>query len=512
MDFNYKDIFETMDEGFACCKMIYDDAGMPIDFMFISVNPAFAKQTGTVGADVIGKRVGVLKPGAETHWIAMYKELVQNGNSKHFENTSTPFGMAYEVYAWRIGENHFGAIFTNITLAQRTHDRLQLINMELKKSKLALMNIMEDLEIAKATIEVEKAKDEAMLNCIGEGVIATDNDNNIIVMNNAAKAMLGWKTADVTGCKITQLALQTAGGKPLLLDNHLVPIAEPGREDETDPTHFFVRKDLTRFPTAVTVTPIKLGDQTIGTIEIFRDVTQERAVDKAKSEFISLASHQLRTPLGIVEWYLEALEAEQEIKNLPTQALGYITEIRKNNERTLNLVRNLLSVSRINQGEVKDKPAATDIIVLLKSIVHDVHIAAARKQINLKLAVHTIDPPPITIDGLRLREVIENLVTNAVEYNKATGTVTITVETDAHNLIVQVADTGVGISPVDQRQLFTKFYRTQTAKTSNTRGSGLGLYLVKSYAEAWGGTIAVKSTEHEGSTFTLTLPLAPINI
>lgn len=394
---------------------------------------------------------------------------------------------------------------------QEQKDITDRLSNSREESRNALLNVMEDLKEANSIIEIEKAKDEAMLDSIGDGVVAVDNDRKIIIMNKAAEEILGYKIKDVLGKEVTRLPLEDEMGHVLPLNERPTYTAIVTGKPASA-TLFFVRSDGTRIPIAIKVTPIKLGEKVVGAIDIFRDVTQEKAIDKAKTEFVSLASHQLRTPLGIVKWYLEALAGQEYFKNMPAQTMEYFQEVYKNNERVLKLVRNLLSISRIDQGKVKDEPVLTNVEELARDIIKDMEIMAIGKKIKLNLAIEDDNLPLIMIDPLRLREVIENLVANAIEYNRPAGLVTVTIDTDAHNdFLISVADTGAGLTPQEQRQLFTKFYRSEKAASSNTEGSGLGLYLVKSYTEDWGGKVSVKSNPDKGSTFTIALPLKPRN-
>ncbi|HET7099388.1 MAG TPA: ATP-binding protein [Patescibacteria group bacterium] len=415
------------------------------------------------------------------------------------------------------GKIFFDGIIENITKHKKTEDelyeyrkdletRVKSRTQELENTKEAMLNVMEDLEKAKGIIEVKNAKDEAMLASIGEGIVAVDNLGKVMIMNKVAENMLGWKTKEMLGKKITDLKLENEDGTFIPFNRRPTTRAlSTGATIKV--TYFFVRKDNTRFPMAITATPIKLNKKAIGLIEIIRDVTEELEIDKAKSEFVSLASHQLRTPLGIIKWYLEALNEEAYIKNAPDNVQKYFNEIFKSNERVLSLVRDLLSVSRIDQGHVKNIPKLTDVTKMVKNIADQMKILARKDDIALTLDIKNKEIPLINIDSLRLHEVIENLVTNAIVYSNPKGIVKITIDQKDDNIILSVEDHGVGISKKDQVKLFTKFFRSQNAITKNTEGSGLGLYVVKSYIDVWGGKITVKSTEGKGSTFSIRLPI-----
>lgn len=389
---------------------------------------------------------------------------------------------------------------------KRTQKILQKSNDMLESAKQAMLNVMEDLGDAKVIIEREKAKDDAMLASIGEGMIAVDNLGQVILMNKAVEEILGFSRKDLKGKLLTNLVLEDEGGNLIPLSKHPTTMAL-AMEKTVKASYYFVRKNKMRFPIAITATPIKLGPKTIGLIEIIRDISTELEIDKAKSEFVSLASHQLRTPLGIVKWYMEAIVSEEYMQKAPLSIKAYFQQIYKSNERVLCLVRDLLSVSRIDQGNVKDTPTRVDLTLTISEMVAQMLILAKKRKIGLHLHRMPMKKLIIKIDTLRFHEVIENLLSNAIEYSKPGGSVEVVVGQVGDLVSISVSDNGIGISSADQKKLFTKFFRTENAVAQNAEGSGLGLYVVKAYVEGWGGTVTVKSTLSKGSSFTITLPI-----
>jgi two-component system phosphate regulon sensor histidine kinase PhoR len=391
-------------------------------------------------------------------------------------------------------------------LAKSRAEKFELLSKSQEEAKKAMLNVMEDLEEAKALIEIEKAKDEAILSSLGEGLIAVDNEDKITMVNKTAENMLGWKIKDLIGKAITTLPLEDEEGNPIP-DNKLPTYLVLSTGKTTNVIYFFVKKDGTRFPLAINVTPIILEGKTIGLIEILRDITLEKEIDRAKNEFVSLASHQLRTPLGISKWYMEVLIGEKYLSNAPKIAREYMLRVYKSNERLLSLVRYLLSISRIDGGKVKETVESVDIRNLVIDTIKSMNMLAERNNITLQIDVKKSNIPNLHIDLLLIQEVIENLIANAIAYSISSGKVDIIVDASENTVSIAVRDTGIGISKEDQKKLFTKFFRSEKAKTKNIEGSGLGLYVVKSYVERWGGKINVESEEGKGSTFTISLPI-----
>lgn len=392
-------------------------------------------------------------------------------------------------------------------------EELEKLTKSQEETKKAMLNVMEDLEKAKTVIEIEKAKDEAILASIGDGIVAIDKDGKVIVINQAGCKLLGFKAAELLGKNLVDaVGMANEKGNIILKDMRPAHIAITGSKPtitttNTGSVYNYVRKDKTRFPAAITLTPIIISGITIGAIEVFRDITHEIEIDKAKSEFVSLASHQLRTPLGIIKWYLEALENQEYFNKAPTTMREYFDEIYKSNERVLSLVRDLLSVSRIEQGRVKNAPKSVDPIQIVAEVVKQMQVLASKKKVALRLTVENQKIPSIDIDVLRFREVVENLIGNAIEYTMAEGSIDVSLNKDGDTFLITVKDTGIGIPTADQKKLFTKFFRGEKAVRQNPEGSGLGLYVVKSYIEGWGGKISVESNEGKGSTFTVSLPI-----
>jgi PAS domain S-box-containing protein len=399
--------------------------------------------------------------------------------------------------------------FEEIAIRSKVQNLLMMNNEELEKTKKAMLNVMDDFEAAQNVIEREKTKDEAILASIGDGVVVVNRKMKIIFFNRAAEKATGWKRRECRG-KLWQeiINLKTEDGTKVPINKSPLYLAIHGRHKTTYADYLYTRKNGTVFPTAITVSSVFLNRKLIGAIVVFRNITREKEIDRAKSEFVSLASHQLRTPLGITKWYLEALARNSYFLKSPPEVLGYFNEVHKSNERVLSLVRELLSVSRIDQGRVKNTPKLTDVKLIVMEIVQQMQIIAHKKDINLKLIIKNGNIPQINIDSLRLHETVENLTGNALEYTTIGGLVIITLKRVGNLISISFKDTGMGISEGDRKNLFTKFFRSEEAIKNNPEGSGLGLYVVKSYVEGWGGEISVESTYGKGSTFTITLPIA----
>lgn len=413
-----------------------------------------------------------------------------------------------------------------IVLNARRIDTSQLIILAMEditvrkdlEEKLAEYTKGLEVKVAERTAKLEtsivslgeaKAEDEAILASIGDGLVVVDKEGKILRVNYAFENLVGWKEKEVLGKLLVEVIPREdeAGNIVPFNERVLTKILST----TTTTTWYYIRKDKTRFPAASIITPFIVEGKIVGAVEVFRDITKEKEVDKAKSEFVSLASHQLRTPLGIMKWYLEVLQKEDYLQKAPQQTKEYFDEVSKSNERVLSLVRDLLSVSRIEQGRVKNVPKLVNIPEIITDIVTQMQILAKSKKVTLQLELKAQKLPNMYLDPLRFHEVIENLVTNAIEYTPTMGKIEVTVDENNNTVTVSVQDTGMGISAEDKSKLFDKFFRSQGAIKNNPEGSGLGLYVVKSYVEEWGGKISVESVEGKGSTFSILLPIKGAN-
>jgi signal transduction histidine kinase/putative methionine-R-sulfoxide reductase with GAF domain len=255
-------------------------------------------------------------------------------------------------------------------------------------------------------------------------------------------------------------------------------------------------------------TPVRTPkNEYLGRLYVFRDVTQERELDRMKNEFVSMVSHELRTPLTSIKGYLDLLQTEQVGKLNDTQR-EFLNIVKTNTDRLVQLINDLLDLSRIEAGRIELRPQALDLARLIQSVVETMHPQLRAKQQNVVLAVSP-DLPPVWGDHDRVIQILTNLVSNAHKYTPPNGKITIAARASDAWARVDVTDTGIGLSQKDITQLFSKFFRAQNRTVQNIPGTGLGLAITRSLVELHGGQIWVESTPGQGSTFSFTLPLAP---
>lgn len=358
---------------------------------------------------------------------------------------------------------------------------------------------------SKAELAVEVARTEALFDSIGEAVIATDERGNINRVNDATLNMFGCKDEDLLGKKYFEtVPAFDLNGKPIeTLDRPIIRSLIEGKS--ISETIQYSRMNGTRFPVHVTVSPIMHEARPVGTIQVVRDVTREQEIDRAKTEFVSLASHQLRTPLTAMRWYLELLLNEKMGELSPEQRAS-IQEVYEVNLRLIELVGALLSVARIEIGSMAVSPELRDIKDLANEVVGELKPLISEKNINFTEDFDA-EIPQMQLDPDLTRIIFQNTLGNAVKYTPAGGKVSLKIKREEHTVLITVADTGYGVPQHQQKMLFTKMFRADNARVNDTDGTGLGLYIVKSIVKNAKGKIWFKSKENAGSTFYVRLPL-----
>ncbi len=357
-------------------------------------------------------------------------------------------------------------------------------------------------------LQEEKIRDEALLVSIGDGVIATDEEGRIIVMNREAERLLGWQFADAKGKAWDEvLPAVDENGKLIPKQARLFQKArESGKKLYTSSTAgvSYVRKNGRTFPVASTASPIVIQDRTVGVIDVFRDVTLEKDVDRAKTEFVSLASHQLRTPLSTISWYAEML-LNGDAGKLKEEQKHYLQEIYRGNQRMIELVNALLNVSRLDLGTFVIDLAPTSFTEVADSVIDELKPQMKERLIHFEK--HYDKLPAIPADAKLLRIIFQNLLSNAVKYTPPKGSVSLEITKGNPDALITVADNGYGIPSDQQSKIFTKLFRADNVREKETAGTGLGLYLVKAVVESAGGKVWFESEENKGTKFHVSIPL-----
>ncbi len=357
-----------------------------------------------------------------------------------------------------------------------------------------------------------ESKSDVVINAIDDGVLAISKDGNIELINPSAQQIIGWDQGDALGLNWKSvLKLVTSDGKDVEDLEH--PIAQSLSKNQ--PTHndklFLLTSSEKRILVSIVSSPV--GTDGEGIIVVFRDITKEKAEEREQAEFISTASHEMRTPVASIEGYL-GLALNPATAHIDEKARDFITKAHKSAQHLGRLFQDLLDISKVEDGRMKNNPKIINVNEFLKDIFDGLATKASEKQLNYIFMPDIIDEgkekslQPIfyaNIDPDHFREVVSNLIENAIKYTPS-GEVVVNITGDDKQISVSVKDSGIGIPAEDIPHLFQKFYRVDNSDTREIGGTGLGLYLSRRLAEAMSGNLRVESKYKEGSTFYLEIP------
>ena len=357
-----------------------------------------------------------------------------------------------------------------------------------------------------------ESKSDVVINAIDDGVLAISKDGNIELINPSAQQIIGWDQGDALGLNWKSvLKLVTSDGKDVEdLENPIVQSLSRNQPTHNDKL-FLLTSSEKRILVSIVSSPV--GTEGEGVIVVFRDITKEKAEEREQAEFISTASHEMRTPVASIEGYL-GLALNPATAHIDEKARDFITKAHESAQHLGRLFQDLLDISKVEDGRMKNNPKIINVNEFLKNIFDGLATKANEKQLNYIFMPDIIDEgkekslQPIfyaNIDPDHFREVVSNLIENAIKYTPS-GEVVVNVTGDDKQISVSVKDSGIGIPAEDIPHLFQKFYRVDNSDTREIGGTGLGLYLSRRLAEAMSGNLRVESKYKEGSTFYLEIP------
>ncbi|HZE87886.1 MAG TPA: ATP-binding protein [Methylomirabilota bacterium] len=381
-----------------------------------------------------------------------------------------------------------------------------LYQSSIERTEVALEQGSDQLQIAKRAIEQEKVVDEALLASIGEGMIALGSSGEVLIINHAASALLKLEDNSIIGQNFSVVTrLKDAKGR-LILDEQRPWYQAVHTGEKITGEYSLVRSDNSEIPIALVAGPVVLNDKIIGVIELFRDITEEKKLDQTKSEFVALASHQLRTPISAIAWFTEML-LHGDCGPLTDEQTVQLKQVYQSNKRMAVLVDELLNVSRVELGNFTVDPQPLNLVQISHTILTE-ELGKQKVIKNLKTKEEYAENlPSLSADMTIVRIIFQHLFANAIKYTPQNGTITIAIAPEGTSgLLFKISDTGYGIPKEQQGKVFSKLFRADNVKVKDTDGTGLGLYIVKSLVEETGGKIWFESDEGKGSTFFVLFP------
>ena len=393
--------------------------------------------------------------------------------------------------------------FGLLTLASRNPHSSHPDDLALLGAMAAQVGLELEAVRRREQAETERSRLQAVLDQLPEGVLLFDAGGRLVASNHSAEGILGQSVDPSTQARglATRYGFHHPDGRPYQ------PVDEPvARAFSTGRTvlgeeQIVRRADGQELPVVSNVAPVRdAKGQLAAVIMVFQDITSLREMDRLKDDFLSIAGHELRTPITTIRGLAQLLERRRDRLD-PATVNSALATISEQTEHMTRLVDELLDVSRIRTGRLSLKMEAVDLVDVLRSSIEQTQLQWPGR-IEGKLP----GPLPVGGDAGHLKQVFINLLDNAVKYSGPTATIEVTAARSHNRAIVQVVDHGVGVPPQALGRLFERFYRAENAALY-AGGLGLGLYLCREIVESHGGSIEVQSTLGEGSTFTVSLPL-----
>jgi PAS domain S-box-containing protein len=398
---------------------------------------------------------------------------------------------------------------------------LILLTLLLRKNKLTPKLSSGNLE---NNLRDEKQKSTIILNAIEDGVILIDKAGIIQLFNPGAAQITGWPEDEARKLNYKSIIrLVNDKGEPYdTQQDPLTQIFKEAQETIRDNKAVLVTQSNKQIPISISVSPLlDQNKQVTAAVAILRDVTKERQEEKQRTEFISTASHEMRTPVAAIEGYL-ALALNEKVSTIDSRARQYLEKAHDSTQHLGKLFQDLLTSAKAEDGRLTSHPILTEVGSYLEQLSNDLRFAADKKGLSLEFNLgssQTIDATShnaaglkvikplyyVMVDPDRMREVITNLFDNAVKYTDQ-GKITIGLTGDQQVAQIYIKDTGVGIPNEDIPHLFQKFYRVDNSATRTIGGTGLGLYICRKIVELYQGRIWVESVANKGSTFFINLP------
>ena len=337
--------------------------------------------------------------------------------------------------------------------------------------------------------EIGRQRLESILNATPDAVLVTDHNDNLLLTNPAAQQVFGLYDDEMIGKHISEIITQEE------------VLALLGAEENGQQSKELEFADGKTY--IATASSVEVEGKSVGRVCVLRDVTSFKQLDVSKSDFVSTVSHDLRSPLALIQGYTSMLQMVGELND---QQASYLKKITIETEKISHLVTNLLDLGRIEAGvglHLEKKPV-DDVI---HRVIETAQVQADQKRVNINSEILQTNLPYFEADQDLLQQALYNLIDNAIKYTDPGGDISISLEVDSDKVLYKVEDNGIGISPADQQNLFEKFFRVSSKGGLEEGGSGLGLAIVKSIAERHGGQVRVESQLGTGSTFFFEIPL-----
>lgn len=382
-----------------------------------------------------------------------------------------------------------------------------------------------------SALHSKQAQSEILIESISDGIIVVDTEGQVSLMNSSAAQITGWPVEEamsIDATAILKLVADEKSGEIISDEQH--PFSQVLKKHERhQKTYQIISRSNKKIFVSLAISPVLLpkSQELVGAVAVLRDVSAEKSEEQKRAEFVSTASHEMRTPVAAIEGYL-ALALNDKVSSIDARARDYIEKAHASTQHLGKLFQDLLTSAKAEDGRLSSHPVIVEMNEFIEKLVEDLKFTAEKKGLGVELIVNThaktdtgaIDTSlkgktvqPIyyvNVDPDRIREVITNIFDNAVKYTEQ-GKISIGLTGNNEVAQLRITDTGPGIPPEDLPHLFQKFYRVDNSATRAIGGTGLGLFICKKIVELYNGMIWADSTLGKGSTFYINLPRIETN-
>lgn len=497
-ELRFHTLFMEMNEGCALHTIIYDDKKIPVNYRILDVNPQYESIIGVNRNDVISKTATEVYKTAVAPFLSECIVACNSKKSFSFETFFLPLEKYFHISIAPLGLDSFATIFFDITDQKRNEAKIKMQDERMTENIKELQ--IEQEKLIRLTIDLDKFK-KAVEN-VSEQVVICNPAGKIIYCNKATETITGHSQDEFLEKHIFTVRSSPDKNQLAQLLSHI----EGSKEHWTGDARF-LRKNGEIYIADISISPISDANGTVlFYVIVERDITKAREVERAKTEFVFLASHQLKAPLTIISWYLETLTSEN-FGELDEKHRKYFDEINTANNRMKKLVGDLLNVARIDMDTLGLHNKKTNVNEIYCSVVKEIEPLTAKKEITItaKCPAESLD---FILDPDLFRIIIQNLIMNAVKYTPQKGSVVFSLTCKDDTLLVDITDTGYGIPAKDVNHIFSKFFRADNIRLIEAEGTGLGLYIAKSFIEKMKGSITFESKENVGTSFHVAIPAA----
>ncbi|OGF24875.1 hypothetical protein A2331_03355 [Candidatus Falkowbacteria bacterium RIFOXYB2_FULL_34_18] len=468
----------------------------------VLMNKKFEQLSGYYSSELLNKNLNYLFVEENKCDQLLLAALTDNQNAQKKLKLKNRNGKTISTVCCAIAEKNFAGqpigFFLYINPTNKDLVNYQLSDQkaeEMKNIKEILTNMLEDGEKDRKKIQAEEIKTRTILLSLNDGLIVLNKNDQVVLLNPNAEIILRIKEKDVLNKNINQIQ-----NCPRL--KRLLKKLKEFKNDKNK--EFVTQYPQTRYYQIISNNAI-IKNEKVNKIITIHDITREKEIDRIKSEFISIAAHQLRTPLSAIKWSISiAMDSKEVQSNQETKEIllkGYLS-----NERVINLINDMLNVSRIEEGRFNYKYNKCHCSEVIDVVLNNLENQIKEKSLEIVFKKPK-KVPALNIDKEKMIIALQNLLDNAVKYTPYNGKIEITLSVAKDFIKLKILDNGVGIPKDDQKKIFTKFFRGANVMRMQTDGSGLGLFITRNIIRGHGGKLNFTSREGRGTEFILIIPI-----